>query len=152
MPLNFEQLWAAHPANNGIEAPCSNLDGVANFENQCAIKMGLMLQDAGVDFSTYPKSKCCWFGHDAKHVLRAEELAAWLKNRPAIFGTVKKLKHTSSDAFLGKTGIVMCRNFWGKGMQGDHIDLWNGAEFADGEIDYFERSQEVWFWATAKAD
>jgi Type VI secretion system (T6SS), amidase effector protein 4 len=149
MPVTFLQLWAVHPANSGIEAPCTDAAGEPNFENQCAIKMGLALQHAGISLSAYPKTKCCWFGHDEKHVLRAEELAAWLKNRPAEFGTVERSKHTSVAAFKGRRGIVMCRNFWGKGMQGDHLDLWNGAEFADGEPDYFERSQEVWFWELA---
>lgn len=147
MPFTFAQLWAAHPAHHGIESPCCNPAGEPHFENQCAIKMGLTLQHAGVDLSTYPKAKCCWFDHAEKHVLRAEELAAWLKNRPEMFGKMQRLKHTSVTAFSGKSGIVMCRNFWGKGMQGDHLDLWDGSQFADGETDYFERSQEVWFWA-----
>ncbi len=146
MSIKFEQLWAAHPAHNFVESPCCDNSGTPHFENQCSIKMGVTLQHAGVDFSSYPKSKCCWFGHSEKHALRAEELAAWLKNRPDVFGKVVRTKHTSADAFSGKQGIVLCRNFWGKGMQGDHLDLWNGEEFADGEPDYFERSQEVWFW------
>jgi hypothetical protein len=149
MSVTFAELWATHPANGGLEAPCADDAGEPHFENQCAIKMGLALQHAGVDLSAYPKTKCCWFDHKEKHVLRAEELAAWLKNRPALFGPVERLKHTSVAAFRGRQGIVMCRNFWGKGMQGDHLDLWNGTGFADGEPDYFERSQEVWFWELA---
>ena len=149
MSVTFAQLWAAHPANNFVESPWCNDAGVPNFENQCAIKMGVTLQRAGVDLSSYPKTKCCWFGHAEKHTLRAEELAAWLKNRPEQFGKVERTRHTSVAAFLGRQGIVMCRNFWGKGMQGDHLDLWNGSQFADGDDNYFERSQEVWFWAIA---
>ena len=30
--------------------------------------------------------------------------------------------------------------------QGDHIDLLNGHQIAKGALDYFERSEEVWFW------
>jgi hypothetical protein len=41
----------------------------------------------------------------------------------------------------------MWRNFWGTGNQGDHIDLWNGEEIAHGTLDFFIRSEEVWFWA-----
>jgi len=152
MSPTFAQLWAAHPANQGVETPCADAEGTPHFENQCAIKMGLTLQRAGVDLSTYPKTKCCWFGHAEKHVLRAEELAAWLKNRPALFGKVQRTKHTTVAAFRGRQGLVMCRNFWGKGMQGDHLDLWNGERFADGDDDYFERSQEVWFWAISAPD
>jgi Type VI secretion system (T6SS), amidase effector protein 4 len=149
MTISFANLWKAHPAQRGVESPCASAAGVPHFENQCAIKMGLALQHAGVDMAAYPKTKCCWFGHTEKHVLRAEELAMWLKNRPELFGNVVRTKHTTVEAFRGKKGIVMCRNFWGTGMQGDHIDLWNGQQFSDGEEDYFERSQEVWFWAVA---
>ena len=149
MAITFTDLWAAHPANRGIESPCLSASGVPNFENQCAIKLGLTLQRAGVSFAAYPKAKCCWFGHTEKHVLRAEELANWLKNRPALFGAVQRFQHTTDAAFLGKSGIVMCKNFWGSGLQGDHIDLWDGAQFADGSNDYFRRSQEIWFWQVA---
>ena len=45
-----------------------------------------------------------------------------------------------------KTGIVFFRNSWGRGNQGDHIDLWDGSRVRKGGLDYFERSQEVWFW------
>lgn len=146
MAVTFNDLWQAHPANNGIPSPCTNATGAPNFENQCAIKLGLSLQRAGVDMSSYQKAKCCWFGHAEKHVLRAEELAAWLKSRPELFGPVERLKLTSAQAFLGRQGIVLFKNFWGPGLQGDHIDVWNGAELSDGEPNYFERSQEVWFW------
>ena len=149
MAIRFADLWLSHPAVQAIEAPCMAADGTPNFENQCAIKLGLALQRAGADLSAYPRTRCCWFGHAEKHVLRAEELANWLKNRPQLFGDVEKRKLTSVDAYVGRQGIVLCRNFWGPGMQGDHIDLWDGGQFADGDEDYFERSQEVWFWQVA---
>lgn len=48
-------------------------------------------------------------------------------------------------------------NFWGTGMQGDHVDVWNGSKQASyishpdplAGDDYFERAQEVWFWEIA---
>ena len=44
-------------------------------------------------------------------------------------------------------GIVAFRNFHGQNNQGDHIDLWNGTAMAHGNNDYFERSEEIWYWA-----
>ena len=47
------------------------------------------------------------------------------------------------------TGIVACRNFWGQGNQGDHIDVWDGAQMAHGDPSYMDRSEEVVFWTIA---
>ena len=55
-------------------------------------------------------------------------------------------RQKSSHAYLDRRGIAMFRNFWGAGNSGDHIDLWNGARIALGDLDFFERSQEIWFW------
>jgi hypothetical protein len=52
----------------------------------------------------------------------------------------------SHQSYLGRRGIVACINFWGSGNQGDHIDLWDGSVMAHGGRDYFQRSQEIWFW------
>lgn len=58
----------------------------------------------------------------------------------------KQGKQRSASAYKGKRGIVVCRNFWGSGNQGDHIDLWDGMTMAHGAEDYFSKSQEIWFW------
>jgi hypothetical protein len=76
----------------------------------------------------------------------------WLNSPSVTFVDVaeiaKRPRHGSLSfhAYLGRTGIVMLRNFWGPHHQGDHIDLWNGEELAHGELNYFSRSEEVWFW------
>ncbi len=57
-------------------------------------------------------------------------------------GGIQKAYHY----FLRRTGIVVFRNFWGRTNTGDHIDLWDGSAVAKGNRDYFERSQEIWFW------
>lgn len=74
----------------------------------------------------------------------------WLTNS-RIFGKphIEKQSKTypvTSRSYLGVTGIVMWVNFWGANMQGDHIDLWDGAHVGHGSADYFSRSQEIHFW------
>jgi hypothetical protein len=144
MRVKFDDLWAAHPALSGDLNPCST-DEVPNFENQCAIRMGECLRGAGVSLGSFRGAKC-WFQHTPRHILRAEELASWMAASVPVFGRVRKKKHVTVAEYEGRTGIVLCRNFWGTGMQGDHVDVWNGEAFAGGKPDYFERSQEVWFW------
>jgi len=65
-----------------------------------------------------------------------------------LIGCKKKLvrKNVTDTDFVGKRGIVYWQNFWGNDNQGDHIDLWDGARIAHGSNDYFERSEEIWFW------
>jgi hypothetical protein len=144
MTVSFAPLWAAHPSNRGIQTPCCDADGQPNVENQCAIRMGEALRDGGVDLSSYRGTKC-WF-HRPGHTLRAEKLARWLERRTGQFGRVKKLSNVTDEDFIGKHGMVLCMNFWGTGLQGDHIDLWDGRRLAHGSDDYFGRSQKVWFW------
>jgi hypothetical protein len=47
---------------------------------------------------------------------------------------------------LNKKGIIFCQNFWGRGEQGDHIDVWDGLNMACGQRNYYGRSKQVWFW------
>jgi hypothetical protein len=145
MTASFARMWAAHPAIRRLESPCTDDAGESCFGNQYATKLGVALQRAGIDLSAFPKTKCFWFGYPEKHVLRAEKLATWMKSRPVIFGKVERIRFASVHSFRGRQAIVLCRNFWKKRMQGDHLDLWNGSGFADGQPDYFERSLEVWF-------
>jgi len=58
----------------------------------------------------------------------------------------KQGRQNSSQSYSGLRGIVVFRNFWGTGNQGDHIDLWDGGSMTHGANDYFERSEEIWFW------
>ena len=126
-------------------APCKTKGGAPAYPNQCAIRMGVCLQDAGVNLN-FMRGVRCWHGHGRKHVLRAEELANWLKTQTAQFGTVEIKKRVTYKDYAGKKGIVLFRNFWGSGNQGDHIDLWNGSKMTYGELDYFQKSEEIWFW------
>ncbi len=78
------------------------------------------------------------------HVLRAEELAQWIEKQK-LFGVPSKLTKVKSSDYK-KKGVVLFRNFWGAGNQGDHIDLWNGSVMTRGAASYFAASKEVWFW------
>lgn len=146
MPVNFNDLWNAYPADN---SPCQNSAGAPNFDNQCAIRMGLCLIGAGVNLSSC-RAVRCWHGHGRLHILRAQELADWLTERQARreFGAVEIRSRATYTVYHGRNGIAFFRNFYGSGNQGDHIDLWEGSTgtLLTGARDYFSRSQEVWFW------
>jgi hypothetical protein len=145
--LRFNTLWMKHPNNQYPEEnfPCCNSSGVRNFENQCAIRMGIALQRAGVSMSAY-SGKFCNRGHGRTHTLRVTELAKWLKTQSKFIGKHERRTNVTYEDYIGKSGIVVFWNFWGRYNQGDHIDLWTGYKMAHGDNDYFERSQAVWFW------
>ncbi len=140
----FAKLWKNHPAIKGIINPCSN-NGKPNFDNQCAIRMSVAIVDSGINLDTFG-GEFCWYQHGRRHILRAQQLADWLANQVIIFGNATKHRGVTSKNFADKLGIVFFRNFWGTGNQGDHIDIWNGKNIAGGSLDYFSRSEEVWFW------
>ena len=147
MTIMFSKLWTNHPALKGTIYPCAT-NGRANFSNQCAIRMGVCLENSGISLRSFKGAKCYpGHGHSQKHILRAEELAGWLEKQEALFGQPSKKRKVSSKHYASKKGIVLLKNFWGTGNQGDHIDLWNGVRLAHGAPGYFSASQEVWFWA-----
>lgn len=131
--VSFNLLWKNHPGLGS--RPC-------NFDNQCAIRMGVALQKSKVNMNSF-KGARCWHGHTPKHILRAQELANWIKDRPSSFGKRKVYKNVSSSDFTGKKGIVFIKDGWGPT---DHIDVWNGALMKGGSLDYFSKGKEVWFW------
>lgn len=157
--LGFRRLWNNHPTvSEGEVFPCRDADGNPNFSNQCAILMGTCLLRSEL-LHGYDKPTCWYRGH-VGHTLRAREVADWMRRHPERFGPVEIRRNVSWGAFRGRTGFVCFQNFWGEGNQGDHIDLWDGTGIlrrendsslegpglADGALDYFERSEEVWFW------
>lgn len=119
----FRKLWQAFPAG---EFPCST-NGRPDFENQCAIRMGVCFEKAGVSIKHWPARKCWQHKQEGNHILAAEELANAL-TRVTVPGMGKVEKYQGSEGFpkiKARTGIVFFRNFYGPGMQGDHIDLWD---------------------------
>src|SRR5262249_15415193 len=145
MPITFNNLLSTYPTDRD---PCRNAKGVSNFGNQCAIRMSACLADAGVNLSSCHAVRC-WHGHGRRHILRAQELANWLASQAgqlAIGAAETRRSNVTHADYSGKRGIAFFQNFWGAGNQGHHIDLWNGAMLRTGALDYFSRSQQVWFW------
>ncbi|GAA0781777.1 hypothetical protein GCM10009077_28800 [Roseibium denhamense] len=106
--------------------------------------MGVALSGAGVSLTTFTGAKCYpGLRHDPKHILRAEELAEWIAARPRTFGTRSVHQRASASDFDNKKGIVFIKDGWGAG---DHIDVWNGRSMKGGQLDWFARGVEVWFW------
>ncbi len=154
MTLSFATLWANHPTTKGEDNPCRDKKGQPNFENQCAIRLGIALADSGLNMKSYAGARC-WFGHKG-HCLRVEEMVKWLRTQSHQVGSAQVFKgnkpangEQALTAVNGKTGIAACLNFWGQGNQGDHIDLWDGTTLRKGDSSYFLRSGEIYFWAIA---
>lgn len=116
--------------------------------------LGQALVKTGVNLSSFKGAKC-WYKHTPKHILRAEELANWLKSP---FSPVKRLTiFEGVNGFTqikGKKGIIFFKDYYGPGNQGDHIDLWNGSrltkysswfEFAIRNGRHYSDAT-VWFW------
>jgi hypothetical protein len=146
MAVSFKTLWTRHPSNMGVRSPCTT-DGKVNFENQCAIRMGECFLKSGVPLGSFSGAKCYpGHKHNQSHILRAEELADWMKAQPVLFGKVDIKRNVKASNYAGKNGVIFLKNFWGVGNQGDHIDLWNGSKMTLGLPEYFTVAQEVWFW------
>ena len=150
----FDTLWANHPVHETPPSinPCRDMQGASAFANQCVIRLGVCFTRSGISLATYPGA-FCWHGHGREHPLRVEEMKNWLSSSDADFvGRAEVSRRDSAGRqkthadYADRKGIVAFRNFWGSGNQGDHIDLWNGALIARGDNDYFERSEEIWFW------
>lgn len=134
--VTYLQIWNNHPYP---DSPCDD----PQFTNQCAIRMGVALRGAGVNLATFHGAKC-WSQHTPRHILRAQELATWMKTQSDIFGQVNVYKNGATSAeFTGKTGVVFIQDGWGPT---DHIDVWNGSQMKGGSPSYFARGKQVWFW------
>lgn len=164
--MKFSDLWDKHPTNLGIQAPCRT-HGVSNFENQCAIRMGVCLRDAGVLPAQISGAKTCnWArntGHEGgdMHFIRAKELGNALARArvDGLSGTVKLTNPADfADELNGRTGIIFFNGYWWRNTDttrptGDHIDLWNGWRTTAkmllpwfGWLGGYEKSGEIWFW------
>lgn len=156
MIVSFADLWKNHPANASpaVIQPCRARDGSPGFDNQCVIRLGETLVASGASLASFGGA-FCWHGHGKHHPLRVEEFMVWLDSKKVNFLPTKAKKFKKDrkgnqvdyNSFLKQTGIVAFKNFWGRGNNGDHIDLWDGSVVAHGDRDYFQRSEEIWFWA-----
>jgi hypothetical protein len=141
----FSMLWSNHPAVKGDAAPCKDKKGARAYDNECAIRMSVLLEDSGVSTASF-KGACCWHGHGRLHILRAEELAKWLATQPT-FGRPDKKKNVTSGDYDGRQGIAFFKDAFKNGV--DHIDLWDGVtrkRMGLGDLSYFSLAKELWFW------
>lgn len=152
----FDSLWKNHPTVESLidDFPCKK-NGSKAFENQCAIRMGVAFGKSGINMDSFKGAKC-WYGHNPSHILRAEELANWLKSPFSPYKQRIEFEGVNGfDSIFGKKGIVFFKDYYGPGNQGDHIDLWNGSRltrfsswfdfsFFGGGRHY--KDATVWFW------
>jgi hypothetical protein len=157
--LKFSNLWENHPKIKG-DTPLLDTN---IYENQCAINMAACLIRSGIEIKNY-KGMISWEKNQTNYPIRAQELADWLAQSPSpIKSRIEKYKGSNfleHDGIRGKTGIVFFRNYWGLGLQGDHIDLWDGSRMTDkmsivrlhvrwgsfGIGSDYRQAESVWFW------
>lgn len=176
----FADMWYRHPANNATTYPCIaprtlvNLEGKSIspgfpvFGNQCAIRMGVCLKNAGVSPSDLGGiATCSVHASDEMHYIRAQDLADALA-RANIAGLGKVERITGKDAaefygrLFGRTGIIYVKDYWRRSGEssptGDHIDVWNGYRSSTkwlmewfswlGYYSNYAEAKEIWFWET----
>ncbi len=164
--VSFRELWEHHPTNTGDQYPCQT-NGVSNFANQCAIRMGVCLKRAGVlpgnihGAITCQQASATGHGSDEMHFVRAAELAHALAstNIPGISPHIKLSQPDNfADELNGRTGIIFLNGYWWRTEDkvrptGDHIDLWNGWRTSAkvllpwfGWLGGYDGSREIWFW------
>ena len=138
MKPNFKLMWSSYPT---AQFPCNETirGGGLAWQNQCAIRLSIALEKAGLSLKTYNEHTC-----KHGHARGAEPLANHLHY--AIFWPKKLLSPATAEKQLnGKQGIVFFKDLKGfRGGRGDHIDLWNGSISKTGV--YFGICKQVWFW------
>src|ERR1700741_3429909 len=119
----FRDLWYRHPANNSTQYPCiapralTSMEGrqiqpgFPVFGNQCSIRMGVCLKNAGVPPGTLKLATCGVHGAEEMHIIRAADLARGLAGaRIDGMGAVERITGTDAAQFYGKiigrTGII----------------------------------------------
>lgn len=156
----FTQLWSNHPTIKG-DAPL--LDQKV-YGNQCAINVSAALMRSGVDLSSFGGVRA-WEKDKPKYPIRAEELANWVdKNASLLPGKVQKFVGrdvpTSFDKIKGKVGVIFIKDYYGPGMSGDHIDLFNKSRMTDlsswfriatgfsiqNQWSDYRKAKVIWFW------
>lgn len=161
MPIfRFKTLWENHP---NVKGDTPILDKKA-YGNQCAINLCAALIRSGVSFEDY-RGAMSWQKGKPKYAIRAQELANWLSLRPRFPGSsVVKIKPKNfEDEISKKSGVIFFQNYWGRGNQGDHIDLWDGSQLTYTEsiaqiylrfesFGYgsdFHKAESIWFWGVS---
>jgi len=176
--VDFAKLWGQHPINQSDATPClaphdlKSLEGLQVpkgypvFHNQCAIRMGVALREAGVPANLLRGVTTCGVHPpEAMHFINATDLANAISraNLPG-FGPREVYAGPDAAAFyhkmFGRTGAVYFKDYWRRTGEskptGDHIDVWNGYRSSAkwlmewfswlGYYSNYAHSGEIWFW------
>jgi hypothetical protein len=137
--------------------------GFPVFTNQCAIRMGVCLKNAGV--TGIRTATCGVHRPEEQHFIRAADLARSLAGA-SIEGVslVERITGTEAAHFykklFGRTGIIYIQDYWKRAGEttptGDHIDVWNGYRPSTkwlmewfswlGYYSNYVQAKEIWFW------
>jgi hypothetical protein len=126
------------------------------FKDQCAIRMGGVLVGTDIgdpDPKSFQGARCGLKGHEptadvpAGHILRARELANWLRAQTKGVPKVKIYKKATLKDFENKRGIMFIQKPTGAGGL-DHIDLWDGQRLKQkyAKNSWISACDQVWFW------
>lgn len=178
--VEFKDLWYGHPLNQSVVSPClapfdgqfhgsKALQNTPTFANQCAIRMGVALKNAGLPHEVFEGRclTCAAHGPEAMHFIRAQEVADALADLP-IRGVGERLilkDGAPKDYYpelYGRTGIIYIKDYWHRKSDrperpsGDHIDVWNGYRSSAkwlvewfswlGYYSNYSGAREIWFW------
>jgi hypothetical protein len=145
----FSELWDAHPDDD----PCD----VQGLAGQCAVKMAVMFDKAGVSLAGLTGKRCWGQGEGHKlHFLDPNDVGRWLAGKGSPYSwassavSPEPMPGIAARAFVGgKTGVLLFLDFWNEGKSApvlDHMDVWNQTQMGHGAETYFLRSREIQFW------
>jgi hypothetical protein len=134
--VRFSDLWNNYPNSD----PCVNTrTGKPAYDDQCAVRLGMALQKSGVNFKSFGGPRCEFGPPGNGMVLRAQELADWLRRSPFPGCPTARILAPGkgfATTLRGKTGIIFFQHYWLRGGErldanktapfgtGNHIDLW----------------------------
>jgi len=138
--VSFRKLWDGHIGDARIKG--------LFWENQCAARMSVTLQKAGISLVGYPGKKIPFKDHFL--AARAQEIADWL-DKTRVLGSSEVIRSGKASGrkdsefvdLLFRTGIVFIKNGWGRT---DHIDLWDSVYLKNGDKFYLRKGEEIRFW------
>ena len=124
--VSFAKLWENHPTG---DFPCKDTGGNRAYENQCAIRMGVTFDESGVGTKSFNGARC-WHSHMPSHILRAEELAIWLKGPFSPFKKLRFLRRrTALAASQEGQGCYFLRTIMGKTAKAIILICGTAADF-----------------------
>ena len=168
MAITFEKIWDAYDTGNPYVDKKTGAPP-KGYENQCAIRVGLALEKAGVSFVNCPAKRVPGAPKSSGMVPSAQALANWLKTKP-FAGCPEVQSYNGKSVFdeiSGRSGIIFLANYWQRSAEtdserrsGDHIDLWNGRRLTklfswfrvhwgihwDGTFSDFRLADKALFW------